>query len=706
MRSIFLALTLSLPPAALVAQPLTLQALIDRQQSDPLFLAGQADLHALEAESKLSEDEAGWHAFAGASVGRYRELVTQDIRNDYYGRNVSLGIRHPLLGSLKRQLDLVQANQYERQRQQLRIALEQASQRLALRSAYADWWRVQQEVALCGKLIPVAERAGTTLRSRLQSQLMRGSEAELQMSEWEGVANRCNALRQVEADIREDLARVSMSDIPPTAEAVAEPLAIRPQPLVQWQALLNQHPRVTEKQNLRDQADRERDTPWYTSIDSDVVLADSQQYNNNSDKAGSGLVASLVFSVPFDLVGNTRARQQVADARYEAATERVVAEQRALGLELSRALRAYSGALATINQSRQQSQIAQRAFDEEESRRQAPGGNLENSLNTQRIYFQTAFDSIAAWHAAWLRQADLNLLTDDNPRFAALLGEEHQQWSPPNTTLAASPVADPAQPRRTLPSPGPGKWSQASYVWDSEALLDPARRSAQLQALRKAGMDKIYLGLKASQLNDLAVTRPRIEQLLQEAARQGLQVSLLLGDPGWIEPQQRQSLIDLLKTLKGLSFASLHLDLEVEQLGMPVPDQRLKNWLDTLRAASKESPWPVEISSHHRWFAEANPGQTCVPCALPDVGVRQVSLMIYTRNPQSSARMAEQIAKRWPALQFRLAQSTESQLPATESWAGSSTQQLQHQVSAWREQLQPYGIAGIDWQDWRDFPKW
>ncbi|MBV6824633.1 hypothetical protein [Pseudomonas sp. PD9R] len=250
-----------------------------------------------------------------------------------------------------------------------------------------------------------------------------------------------------------------------------------------------------------------------------------------------------------------------------------------------------------------------------------------------------------------------------------------------------------------------GKWSQASYVWDSEALLDPEQRPAELEALRSAGMDKIYLGLKAAQIKDLATTRQRLEQLLQDAKRSGVQVSLLLGDPSWIEPQERHQLTDLLTKLKGLAFISLHLDLEVEQLGVPVPDQHLKDWLETLRMAARESPWPVEISSHHRWFAEKKAGQTCVPCALPDAGVRQVSLMIYTRNPKNSAQLAEQIARRWPDLQFRLAQSTEPQLEATESWAGASTEQLQHQNSAWRDQLQPLGIAGIDWQAWQDFPK-
>ncbi|WP_095195112.1 hypothetical protein [Pseudomonas sp. Irchel 3A7] len=251
----------------------------------------------------------------------------------------------------------------------------------------------------------------------------------------------------------------------------------------------------------------------------------------------------------------------------------------------------------------------------------------------------------------------------------------------------------------------PSTWSQASYVWDSEALLDPDHRANELAALHKAGMNKIYLGLKAAQIHDLATTRQRLEQLLRQAAVEGMQVSLLLGDPEWIAPEGRHQLTELLDKLKGLAFTSLHLDLEVEQLGVPVPDQRLKDLLGTLRMAAAQSPWPVEISSHHRWFAEPRPGQTCVPCALPDAGVRQVSLMIYTRNPKNSARMAEQIARRWPALQFRLAQSTEPQLDATESWAGASTEQLQRQTSTWREQLQPLGIAGIDWQAWRDFPK-
>ena len=78
--------------------------------------------------------------------------------------------------------------------------------------------------------------------------------------------------------------------------------------------------------------------------------------------------------------------------------------------------------------------------------------------------------------------------------------------------------------------------------------------------------------------------------------------------------------------------------------------------------------------------------------------------MIYTRNAERSAELAEEIAQRWPALHFRLAQSVEPQLPATESWAGVPSRQLQQQVERWRTRLQPVGVTGIDWQDWSYYP--
>ncbi|ORL62658.1 hypothetical protein B7H17_18000 [Pseudomonas putida] len=276
--------------------------------------------------------------------------------------------------------------------------------------------------------------------------------------------------------------------------------------------------------------------------------------------------------------------------------------------------------------------------------------------------------------------------------------------SPAPLTLAAAAPLLPISAVRDAPVRTDG-WNQGTYVWNSAALLEPRRRPAELQALQQAGMQKIYLGLDAAQVRNLSATRQALEQLLAQASRQGLQVSLLLGDPSWIEPAQRHELIELVKKLDGLAFDSLHLDLEVEQLGWPVPEQRLRDWLDTLKAAAQASPWPVEIASHPRWFEPDPPAKTCVPCALPGLGVRQVSVMIYTSNSERGIQRANAIAKRWPDLRFRLAQSVEPQLLKSESWAGQTPAHLQQQVATWRKHLSPQGIAGIDWQAWADYPK-
>ena len=77
---------------------------------------------------------------------------------------------------------------------------------------------------------------------------------------------------------------------------------------------------------------------------------------------------------------------------------------------------------------------------------------------------------------------------------------------------------------------------------------------------------------------------------------------------------------------------------------------------------------------------------------------------VRLRQGLTPSELAEQIAQRWPALRFRLAQSVEPQLSAEESWAGVPARQLQQQVERWRVRLQPVGVTGIDWQDWTHYP--
>ena len=665
-------------------ETLALGELLAGLDDSALARAGRAEQDALDALKRQREAEAGWQWFASAGTGHYRELVTEDLRDDYYGRDLALGLRHPLLGSLHRQLRAVEAVELEQQRQRARDLLARAEQRLALRSAYADWWRAEQEQRWCATLLPVARAARERLQRRSQEGWLLASEARQQQGQWQSLERRCQQAAALLEETRAAVAGLAGRALDERQRPTAEALASRVLPLSSWQRALDGHPRLRERQDELRQAERERQSPWYAGVDSSLSLAQSYEDRSGAAKPGDGLVASLSLSAPLDPLGYGRDRAREREARHQAAQARLEAEREQLLLGLGQALREQRSAIQALASAREELAVAEQALREQRLRRDAElergvQGELAAELEQQAAGLRL----IAAWHAAWLREAALRLFVEDDGGLAELLGVTREYWSLASTA---------------------GDWRQGTYVWDSRRLLQAGSRRAELRDLRRAGMQRIYLGLSAAQVADIPLLRQRLQDSLDEAHAQGLEVALLLGDPAWLEPAGRQGLLDLLGQLQGLPFDALHLDLEVEQLGWPVPDSRLQDWLDTLAAVASLNPWPLELSSHHRWFAAPQAGQTCVPCALPQRGVQQVSLMIYTRNAERSAELAEQIAQRWPALRFRLAQSVEPQLSAEESWAGVPARQLQQQVERWRVRLQPVGVTGIDWQDWTHYP--
>lgn len=683
LRSLSL-VSLMLAVGLVQAEPLPLQTLLAGLDDGAVARAGRAEQDALEAQREQREAEAGWQWYTTAGTGRYRELVTDSVRDDYYGRDLALGLRHPLLGSLRRQVQAVEAVELEQQRQQARNLLRRAEQRLALRSAYADWWRAEQEQRWCTELLPAAHDAQLRLERRRSEGWLLASEARQQQGQWQTLERRCRRVSELVEETRAAVAGIAGQAIDARQQAEAEPLAADVRPLVAWQQALERHPRLRERRGELRQAERDRHSPWYAGLDSSFTLAQSYEDRSGAAKHGDGLVASITLSAPLDLLGYGAAGDREGEARHQAALARLEAEREQLVLGLSQALRAQRTAMDELAGAHEELAAAEQAYREQSLRRDAElERGVQSELAAELGQYGAGLRLIAAWHAAWLREATLRLFAEDDAALAGLLGESRERW---DTAMASE-----------------GEWRQGVYVWDSRRLLRASSRLAELRDLRRAGMQRIYVGLSAAQVKEMPVLRQRLQATLDEAHAQGLQVGLLLGDPAWIQPAGRRGLLDLLGELQGLPFDALHLDLEVEQLGWPVPDSRLRDWLDTLAAVASINPWPLELSSHHRWFAEPQPGQTCVPCALPQRGVQQVSLMIYTRNARRSAELTEQIAQRWPALRFRLAQSVEPQLAAEETWAGVAPGQLQQQVERWRVRLQPLRVTGIDWQDWTHY---
>ncbi|MCQ4294377.1 TolC family protein [Pseudomonas stutzeri] len=675
------------------ADVLPLSTLLDDAAASSSVRAVDAELVALKAQQQQREAEAGWQWFASAGAGHYRELVTDDLRDDYYGRNLALGLRHPLLGSLHRQLDAVRNVESERLQQQARRELYRLEQRLALRSAYADWWRAQQEQQWCRSLAGSAEQARLRLAERVRGGWLLASEARLLDARWQGLQQRCAGNQLVLDETRFSLQALSGRPIELQQQARAEALALSAQPVGTWLQALEAHPRLQQRREQVRRAEQNRKSPWYAGVDSSFSVAQSYEDRSGSSKPGDGLVASINLSTPFDPLGYGRARGDEGEARKQSALAQLEAEREQMVQGLAQALRTQRLAADELPLARQQLEASALALHEQRLRRE---GEIDQALlgaiTAELEHGYSGLRLIAAWHSLWLREAALRLFVEETAAASALLGPSQADW--PGLGEAASRSSAVQE----------GGWRQGVYVWDSRRLLDPQTRAEALQALHAAGMRRVHLGLSAAQVAEPMRLRGQLSDTLRDARARGLEVTLLLGEPQWLLPGPRQDLIELLKTLASLPFDALHLDLEVEQLGWPVPPARLRDWMDTLEAVMQVSPWPLELSSHHRWFAQPAAGEYCVPCRLQQRGVSQVSLMIYTRNPDRSAQLAEGIARRWPGLRFRLAQSVEPQLSAQESWKDASRLQLEKQVASWRHRLQAVSVSGIDWQDWSYFP--
>jgi len=689
MRLLPLLIALSWPLAAsLQAAPLPLDELLAGMPAAPALRQGDAELEALAAAADQRRAEAGWQMFGGVAYGTFRELNETDRADDYDGGSMVVGVRHPLLGTLYRRMARVHAGRHEQERQRLRLALLRAEYRWRLRGAYADWWRDQEQLRLCRPAVEAAERALPVLETRRRAGWMLGSEAELLRTRWQGLQRRCAGARAHQQLSGELLGELSGRPVAPTSQARAESLLGPPKPLKAWLQALEGHPRLADRQDRLAEARQQAEVPLYAALDSNISFSRSFEQRSSIDSTGNAWVASLDVSAPFDVFDYGDAQRREGEARYRAAQAALEDERQQMHRALATALRTHRRALEDLRQLRDREAAARQRSLEQRLRGNLDGeAGLARRQEAELELHETALQRLEAWHALWLSDASLRVFGEDAPAAAELFGGEREVWQ-----------GEPGE------AEAPGEWSEGVYIWDSRALLDARRGPRELRRLRKAGMQRLYVGLSGEQIGHLAETRAQLQRLLHDAGREGMETVLLLGDPAWLQPGQRGGLIELVQSLADLPFAALHLDLEVEQLGWPVPPQRLAAWLDTLGDVARHSPWPLELSSHHRWFA-ADAGGVCVPCALPRLGVRQVSLMIYTSNVERSATLAGDIARRWPALRFRLAQSVEPQLPREESLAGRSRAQLKLQAARWKTQLQPASLAGIDWQAWTYYPR-
>lgn len=278
---------------------------------------------------------------------------------------------------------------------------------------------------------------------------------------------------------------------------------------------------------------------------------------------------------------------------------------------------------------------------------------------------------------------------------------------PVSATLpaTATPPASASKAVATTRGIGSGGDDMAVYVWNSQDLISRLQnRDRFWKLLKRLSIDRLMVSLDAKQIAEYRARPAPLTGFLQNARKRGVKVELLLGDPGWIEPKGREQLAGLISSLWDFPFDGLHLDIEPDQVfKQPLTREQYDNWVKSMLAGAKASPWPTAISVHPRYFRDEPYKSWKLGEQLAQGGIKDVTLMIFNSRPDNVANVAGPILAASPQLRFRIAQSVEPQLDVSESHAKKTRVDFEKSMGRLQQLLQAQANAdGIVVQAWAD----
>jgi len=227
-------------------------------------------------------------------------------------------------------------------------------------------------------------------------------------------------------------------------------------------------------------------------------------------------------------------------------------------------------------------------------------------------------------------------------------------------------------PQRAAPMHAGTTPAMSAYEWNAGDAISRWQRGTLWSLLAAKHVDDLLAGFDDAQIArySSAAGSATFNAFVADAARHGVGVELLLGDPSWIAPSGIPSLEAILHRLRAVRFAGLNLDLEPNEVrGRPIRAV-LEDLARSMRAYVAYSPWPVTLDINDFYAGGKAAGGYCVMCELRDGGLRRVDLMTYVADPPAVERIDRPIVSAYPSIRFQTAQSVEppSVIPARDSY--------------------------------------
>jgi hypothetical protein len=655
-------------PAVALALP-PLEQLETRIELSP---AAQLAERAYEStRDSLNAGRIGLGVSAFGSVGyAHNHDIIDPLHSWTYNQGVvGGGLSVPVLGSRLQLEDSLSEQQVQLMQLDARRQLQRRELVARLRKAYGDYWQGQRLELLARNFLkdePILERV---VELRTRTGLLLDAD-RLELLSGFSLARRDEAAGGADREVALSIMREL------TAQDLDGGIAVRP--LVPTACVRNLDARddwadsdpelVGLRKVVALRETNPRDNALYP-VQSNVQLAYQTREDMPTGQRGGSAVLSWSFQVPVEYGSQRRLLARAAAAQLS----RARLEYEIRHQELQQLRRELIGRAAVLQRTAQFAALrlaaADAAVEERSLRAVKLDGDVAEQLQRARILHYGAAKalveadrSLVYWYADWARFE----MAPCNEPDAMTAAQAATAVGAASLRTPAARSADSAGIQAATPVPA----NRALYLWRSAEWLTYAATELgdrKFGEIHSAGIARLLISLDAEQMRRAIADPSPLVRAVRSTHEHGFRVELLLGDPGWIRPEQRGGLLAIIDGLKSVPFDGLHLDLEPAQIDSAADKlpALLGLLAQTLAAASAASHWPLALSIHPRDL-DVRVGDSSFAEVLLRLRVSP-TIMVYVANPERAVAIAEPLLGHYPQMSFSVALSLEKSLGPQES---------------------------------------
>ncbi len=687
-------------PAVALALP-PLEQLETRIELSPV--AQLAERAYESTRDSLNAGRIGLGVSAFGSVGyAHNHDIIDPLHSWTYNQGVAGGgLSIPVLGSRLQLEDSLSEQQVQLMQLDARRQLQRRELLARLRKAYGDYWQGQrlellarnylQDEPTLERVVELRTRAGLLLDADRLELLSGFSLAR--RDEAAGGADREVALGLMRELTGQDLeGGIAVRPLVPTACArkldASDDWADSDPELVGLQRVV-----ALREINPRDNA--------LYPVQSNVQLAYQTREDMPTGQRGGSAVLSWSFQVPVEYGSQRRLLARAAAAQLSRARLEYEIRRR----ELQQQRRELIARAAVLQQTAQFAAVrlaaADAAVEERSLRAVKLEGDVAEQLQRARIQHYGAAKALVEadkamvyWYADWAR---FEMASCQPPPDGMTAAQTATAVRAASLRSAAAHAPDPAGVQAATAGPA----NRALYLWRSDEWLTYATSELgerKFAEIHSAGITRLLISLEAEQMRRAIADPSPLVRAVRSTHEHGFRVELLLGDPGWIWPEQRGGLLAIIDGLKSVPFDGLHLDLEPEQIDAAADKlpALLGLLAQTLAAASAASPWPLALSIHPRDL-DVRLGDSSFAEVLLRLRISP-TIMVYVANPDRAVAIAEPLLGHYPQLSFSVALSLEKSLGPQESLWSYPEDERRRRIERVETRLAAANFSGLTLQ--------